>query len=101
MADPGHDYEFEWDPAKARSNHRKHGVSFEEGSTVFLDPRALSVYDTDHGDMEDRWVTLGLSSVGRPLVVIHTFRESSQRRSMIRMISVRKATRRESRTYGS
>ena len=69
-------YDFEWDPFKAIANRQKHGVPFEEATTVFLDPRALSVYDAEHGEREERWVMMGISSVGRLLVVCHTFRET-------------------------
>jgi len=93
-------YLFEWDPAKAQANRLKHRVSFEEAATVLLDPRALSVYDTKHGKVEDRWITLGLSSAGRLLVVCHTFQELDRQRCRVRMISSRKATRRERRQYG-
>ncbi|MBT8419418.1 MAG: BrnT family toxin, partial [Gammaproteobacteria bacterium] len=55
-------YDFEWDTEKARGNRRKHHVSFEQGSTVFQDPRAASLYDQKHSETEDRWVTLGISS---------------------------------------
>lgn len=63
-------YEFEWDPEKARANQHKHGVPFEEAATVFLDPRAVSLYDEEHSEQEDRWITLGFASTGRILVVI-------------------------------
>lgn len=100
MADATPVYEFEWDPTKAKANRRKHGVAFEEATTVFLDPRALSVYDTEHSDAEDRWLTLGLATTGRLLVVCHTFRDVSRRRVAIRIFSSRKATRKEVRSYG-
>jgi uncharacterized DUF497 family protein len=69
------DYNFEWDPKKARSKREKQGVAFEEAATVFRDPRALNMYDPDHSDTEDRWVTLGVSGSGRLLVVCHTYIE--------------------------
>ncbi len=94
------DYNFEWDPSKAATNRRKHRVSFEEAVSVFLDPRMLSLFDEAHSDEEDRWITLGVSSVGRLLVVSHTFRELDKANSAIRVISARKATRRESEQYG-
>ena len=93
-------YQFEWDLPKARANRRKHGVSFEEAATVFLDPRASSVYDPEHSESEDRWVTLGLSSAGRLLVVCHTFQDIGPRESRVRLISSRRATRKERRQYG-
>lgn len=100
MSDPAPVYEFEWDPGKAKANRRKHGVAFEEAATVFLDPRALSVYDTGHSDAEDRWLTLGVASVGRLLVVCHTFRDVSRRRVVVRIFSSRKATPKEVQSYG-
>ena len=93
-------YQFEWDPAKAQASRSKHNVSFEEAATVFLDPRALSVYDTGHSKAEDRWTTLGLSSAGRLLVVCHTFNETGRWRCRVRIISSRKATRNERQQYG-
>lgn len=93
-------YEFEWDPEKARANQRKHGVPFEEAATVFLDPQAVSLYDEEHSEQEDRWVTLGFSSTGRMLVVSHTFQPIDERRCRARIIMSRKATRRERGQYG-
>lgn len=86
----------EWDAAKARANEAKHGVTFEEAGTVFLDERALLIADPDHSDQEDRFVILGLSSSLRMLVVCHCYRDSGR---VIRIISARKATKSESKTY--
>ncbi|MDT8322454.1 MAG: BrnT family toxin [Xanthomonadales bacterium] len=66
-------YHFEWDPAKAAGNRRKHGVGFELAATVFRDPLALSCFDEEHSEAEERWVTLGLAGNGRLLAVVHTF----------------------------
>jgi hypothetical protein len=88
-------YNFEWDPKKARDNRDKHGVAFDEAATVFRDPRALSIYDPDHSESEDRWISIGISEKGRVLIVIHTFREESEDAFTIRIISSRKATTRE------
>jgi len=93
-------YRFEWDLLKARANRRKHRVSFEEAATVFLDPRAASVYDPEHSGDEDRWVTLGLSSAGRLLVVCHTFQEIGPKECRVRLVSSRRATRKERQQYG-
>ena len=93
------DYNFEWDNSKAAVNRRKHRVSFEEAATVFLDPRGRSLFDDAHSEEEDRWVTLGVSSVGRLLVVCHTFRKLNRATCIIRIFSCRKATRRESEQY--
>ncbi len=92
-------YNFEWDRDKARLNKDKHGVGFEEGATIFRDPRMLSLYDGEHSQNEDRWVTLGISSNGRLLVVCHTFKEDAGTSATIRIISSRKATRTETKSY--
>jgi uncharacterized protein len=93
-------YNFEWDPLKARKNGNKHGVEFEEATTVFKDSKALSIFDFDHSETEDRWITMGISEKGRLLIVIHTFREESKKEVTIRIISSRKATRNETKKYG-
>ena len=92
-------YDFDWDPNKARQNREKHDVSFEHAVTVFRDPRALSVADEEHSGEEDRWITLGLSANGGLLVVHHTFERIDQTRVRIRIFSSRKASRRETRQY--
>ena len=66
----------------------------------FKDSKALSIYDTDHSEDEDRWLTLGISEKGRLLVVAHTFREEGDDSVIIRIISSRKATKQELNTYG-
>jgi uncharacterized DUF497 family protein len=68
-------YNFEWDPQKAISNKKIHGVTFEHATTVFRDPRAISIYDTEHSGDQDRWLTLGASATGTLLVVHHTFQQ--------------------------
>jgi len=93
-------YNFEWDPRKAHENRDKHDVSFDEAATVFRDSKALSIFDPDHSDPEDRWITMGISEKGRLLIVIHTFREESEDVVTIRIISSRKATKQETKTYG-
>lgn len=75
-------------------------LSFDEAATVFKDSRALSIFDPDHSETEDRWITLGISDKGRLLVVIHTFREESNNNIIIRIFSSRKATKKEIKTYG-
>lgn len=92
-------YDFEWDSQKARTNRRKHGVSFEEAASVFLDPRMLTLFDEEHDDTEYRWLTLGISAFGRLLVVCHTYREESDDAVAIRIFSCRKATARERGQY--
>jgi len=93
------EYCFEWNREKARANRAKHGVSFEEAATVFQDRQMVSVYNGEHSDSEDRWATLGISAIGRVLIVCHTFREVSEGSATIRIISSRKATRQETRQY--
>ena len=90
------DLRFEWDPQKAQANLKKHGVSFVEASTVFADERALLIDDPEHSDDEDRFILLGLSAALRTLVVCHCYRE---RENTIRLISARKATKRERGEY--
>ena len=85
---------FEWDEAKATGNLRKHGVGFEEAISGFGDPRALTIFDEEHSDQEDRYVDLGRSAGGRVLVVVYTERGES-----IRLISCRRATPTERRQY--
>jgi uncharacterized DUF497 family protein len=85
---------FEWDPNKAESNRKKHGVAFEEAATIFGDPLAITFNDPDHSEAECRLVTFGLSDAGHLLVVAHT-----DRASKIRIISARKATRGERKIY--
>jgi uncharacterized protein len=87
---------FDWDPAKARINLRKHGVSFDEAESVFYDDHALLLDDPDHSHDEDRFVLLGLSSRFWVLVVVRTYRELHE---VIRIISARKATEVEQGGY--
>lgn len=87
---------YEWDAQKARQNQLKHGVSFEEAMTAFLDEWARLVPDPDHSDGEDRFVLLGMSESGRLLVVCHTYRRDDD---SIRLISARRATPRERKSY--
>ena len=93
-------YNFEWDPIKARDNLNNHGVAFDEAATVFKDPKAISIFDPDHSEAEDRWVTMGISEKGRLLIVSHTFRKANEDAITIRVISSRKATKRETASYG-
>ena len=87
---------FEWDPRKSAWNRRKHGVGFEEASTVFTDEHALLIDDPEHSEAEDRFILLGLSASLRMLVVCHCYRESEE---VIRIISARKATPKERESY--
>ena len=88
------DLRFEWDEAKAVTNARKHGVSFEEATTIFGDPNASTIFDVKHSDEEDRFIDIGLSASGRVLIVVYT-----ERGARIRIISCRKATPAERRQY--
>lgn len=87
---------FEWDEGKSASNRLKHGVSFDEASTVFSDPYALVIDDPDHSIDEERFIIVGVSHTLRVLVVAHCYR---QRAGAIRLISARKATRSETASY--
>jgi len=90
---------FEWDPKKAASNLRKHKVSFAEAAEVFRDPLALTMFDKDHGEQEERWVTLGQAKGRRLLVVVHTWRETDSDHIHVRIISAREATAHEVQQY--
>lgn len=90
--------EFYWDEAKASSNAAKHGVAFEEVLAVFSDPLALSIPDTESA-AEERWVTIGERPDGRSFVVVHTHRETDAGVSAIRIISARRPTKAELKTY--
>ncbi len=92
-------YNFEWDPAKAKRNLRDHKISFERASQVFLDLNMLSIEDEEHSEEEDRWITLGLDKSGILLVVHHTFREVDLDNFNVRIISARKPARRETKQY--
>ncbi len=93
-------YHFEWDPIKARGNLRDHGIAFERAATVFLDPHALSEFNGEHSQAEDRWITLGLDRTGSLLVVCHAYREETEGSARIRVISARRATKNEAKQYG-
>jgi len=87
---------FEWDDHKSASNKRKHGVSFEDAQTVFFDDKAIEFDDPDHSIQEERFILLGLSQKLRVLVVCHCYRSDE---SKIRIISARKATKKEKGVY--
>ncbi|MES2403369.1 MAG: BrnT family toxin [Pseudomonadota bacterium] len=86
--------EFVWDRAKAAANSKKHGVTFDEACSVFLDPLSATGSDPDHSRTEERWLTFGRSSRGRLLVVSHT-----DNGEMIRIISARRCTASERKLY--
>jgi len=85
---------FEWDSRKARSNLTKHGVGFEEASTIFGDPLSLTIPDPEHSLSEERYITVGRAFSGKLLVVVHT-----ERGDNIRIVSARRASRRERKFY--
>ncbi|MFI5378059.1 MAG: BrnT family toxin [Tepidisphaerales bacterium] len=90
------DIRFTWDPDKDATNRRKHGVSFDEARSVFLDENAKLIDDPDHSFDEDRFVLLGLSRRLRLLVVCHTYRQEDEE---VRIISARKANKHEAAQY--
>ena len=92
------DIQFEWDEEKSRENKRKHRVSFEEAQTAFLDENAIRFFDPDHSQDEDRFIMLGMGFTLRVLVVCHCYREDDL---VIRIISARKADKREQSDYWS
>ncbi|UFZ06100.1 BrnT family toxin [Bradyrhizobium ontarionense] len=92
-------FEFDWDPAKAESNLRKQGVAFERAMSIFSDPLALSLLDDDSGAGEERWVAMGRNAAHELLLAVHTYMELTADRVAIRIISVRRPTRREIRSY--
>ena len=85
---------FEWDKRKELANIRKHGVSFHEASTVFLDPLSMTFYDPDHAEDEDRYITLGMTNNGRLLFVSH-----ADRGDRVSIISAREASKLERNGY--
>ncbi len=87
---------FAWDNEKAKINQKKHKINFDEASTVFYDENALLIYDPDHSEIEDRFIILGISKKMRLIVVCHCYRENA---NLIRIISARKATKKETIQY--
>lgn len=88
-----------WDDAKAQSNLLKHGVSFAHAATMMLDPLALTVFNAEHSEAEERWFTLGQTSDGRLLAVAHTYQMLETNIARVRLISAREATRPERQQY--
>jgi len=89
--------QFTWDENKNKENIKKHRVSFEEAKFVFFDENAKIIHDPDHSGVEDRFIILGLSNLLKLLVVCHCYRESDD---IVRIISARKASKKESLKYG-
>ena len=92
-------FQFEWDEAKADANARKHGVTFELASTLFHDPRLLTVADLQHGDTEERWFSVGCASTGVLLSVVYLWSDADPAATNVRLISARKSTQAEVRQY--
>jgi uncharacterized protein len=93
-------YIFDWDPNKARINLKRHrGISFVRASGVFHDPHMVTIFDEEHSEDEDRWLTLGMDGTGMLLVVVHTFKEQKSGVMNIRIISARRANQVETQAY--
>lgn len=95
----GTELEFAWDAAKAAANLTKHGVAFAQAATVLADAQAMTVFDDEHSEFEERWFTLGMDSAGRLLAVSHTYTTTGPASARVRIISAREATRTERRQY--
>jgi uncharacterized DUF497 family protein len=89
---PGFIWNFDWDIDKASANWAKHGITFKHASTVLFDSLAITTFDDEHSEREQRWVTLGLSARGPLLVVVHTLEETGPGSADVRIISARRAT---------
>ena len=87
---------FLWDTKKDGANRRKHGIDFDEAKTVFYDPRAIQYFDPDHSEDEDRFILLGISARSNVLIICHCYREKE---SVVRIISARKADKKERENY--
>ena len=99
MSGEVYNYNFEWDHKKAKQNIKKHKISFERAATVFLDSNAISVYDEEHEEIEERWITIGMDKTGNLVVVCHTFNQLDNKTFHIRIISARKPTKSETLQY--
>jgi len=92
-------FDFNWDVNKAITNKKKHKVTFEDAINVFKDKDALTLYDEEHSNNEERWLTLGNCLKLNVLLVVHTYIEYNDNKAEIRIISARKATHKEKATY--
>jgi uncharacterized DUF497 family protein len=92
-------YNFEWDANKAKSNINKHDVSFEDSASVFRDKNMISLFDDEHSESEDRWITIGMNLYTKTLVVVHTYVSVDNENCNIRIISARRATKKEQQIY--
>lgn len=92
-------YNFEWNPKKAKTNKQKHKVSFQRATAIFRDPCMISIFDDEHSEDEDRWITIGTDANGILIIVSHTFQKVHQASCNVRIISARKATKKETSQY--
>ena len=92
-------FNFEWNPRKAKTNYAKHKTSFELAATIFTDRNAVTIFDSDHSDEEDRWITMGIARNGNILTLVHTYNEIDNDNVNIRIISARKSTKNEIKQY--
>ena len=92
---------FTWDAGKATRNLRKHGVSFEEAATVFADPDAFEWEDLEHSHKENRFKRLGISSQGRILILVYSYRRTKDDKETLRIITARRASPKEREAYAS
>ena len=92
---------FTWDAGKATRNLKKHGVSFEEAATVFADPDALEWEDLEHSHKENRFKRLGISSQGRILILVYSYRRTKDDKETLRIITARRASPKEREAYAS
>jgi hypothetical protein len=92
-------FQFEWDEIKAAANLSKHGVSFELASTVFADPRLLTLADLEHSEVEERWFSIGCANNGAMLSIVYLWSEADPATTKVRLISARGATQTEIRNY--
>jgi len=90
---------FEWDENKARANLEKHKINFDEARTIFVDPLLVTLVDELHSEKEERFISIGLSENNRVLLAVHTEREEKHETVIIRIISCRKTTPAERKTY--
>ncbi|MDJ0519154.1 MAG: BrnT family toxin [Trichodesmium sp. MO_231.B1] len=93
------DYNFDWNPAKEKQNIRKHKLNFRLASTIVRDSYQLTIYDEEHSQNEDRWITIGLDETGILRVVVHTFKQIDKSSYLIRIISALQATFTEIQVY--
>lgn len=91
--------QFEWDARKEQANIRKHGKSFAEGATVLGDALAVTRFDADHSELEERWFTMGRSGSGELLIVVHTWEDVDPTTARVRIISTRTPTASERKWY--